>query len=90
VVRELVELGYMAFSARRIRGPGDVVGLHPDHRPLLVEVKATKDPFSGFPPEDRVEMLNAGIIFDIEPILAWTPSPSIIIWIPSEEWPPWN
>lgn len=60
-------------------------------KPLLVEVKGTKDyPWrSTWGPDARALMIEAGVTYGVEPILAWWP-PSLRggpIWLPVEDWP---
>lgn len=63
----------------------------PQARPLLVEVKGTTEyPWrSTWGPDRRAEMIEAGVTWGVEPMLAWWP-PSLRggpMWLPVEDWP---
>lgn len=90
VVAELRRHAYCVASRRHLAGPGDLLAVAPlsrRQRPLLVEVKGTAGPWDHFREEDRGAMLLAEDAWDVEPILAWVPVPSKIVWLPPEDWP---
>ena len=88
-------LEYLVSQRRHVGGAGDLLAvpfqpLDPDLRlpPLLVEVKTDRaGPFATFRPDDRDAMIVAGLEYNVEPILAWTPDPDLIFWVPWEDWP---
>ena len=55
---------------------------------LLIEVKTDKaGPFATFSPADRKALLETADEYGCESLLAWTPSASMIFYIPEDEWP---
>lgn len=92
--------GYLVASMRHVGGPGDLLACAPldtarmyRPRPLLIEVKGTKDfpwlDYKGFGRPRRQEMIDAGVEWNVEPILAWWP-PHLRggpIWLPASDWP---
>jgi hypothetical protein len=103
VARILRELGYLVASLRHVGGPADLLALpgQPEDQlagfniywepdiPLLVEVKGTTDyPWaSSWGPSRRAEMIEAGVKWNVEPVLAWWPPNHGPIWLPVEDWP---
>ncbi len=98
VAQVLRDFGYLVSSRRHEGGAGDLLAAAPtflkSHTPnplLLIEVKGTSDvPWrSTFGPEARAEMIEAGLNYGVQPLLAWWP-PSLRggpIWLPVEDWP---
>jgi hypothetical protein len=87
--------GYLVASLRHEFGAGDLlaVSAHTNGSvpPLLVEVKGTTDyPWrSTWGPQQRALMLQAGLQWGLEPMLAWWP-PHLQggpIWLTAEDWP---
>ena len=91
VARLLREYGYLVASLRHVGGPADLLALPPFFvgRPLLVEVKGTTDyPWrSTWGPDRRAEMIEAGVKYSVEPLLAWWPPGHGPIFLPVEDWP---
>lgn len=95
VASALRELGYLVSSRRHEAGAGDLLALpvwrHVHCLPLLVEVKGTTDlPWrSNWGPDDRAQMIEAGVRYRLEPMLAWWP-PGLRggpVWLPISDWP---
>lgn len=88
-------LGYLVSSLRHFGGPGDQLWTpqwtSPDQlKPLLVEVKGTTDVpwWSTWGPDDRAAMIEAALVYCLEPICAWWPPRlGAPIWLPVEDWP---
>ena len=89
VAAVLRDLDYLVGSLRHTGGAGDLLAHHRQKRGLLVEVKATTDlPWrSSFGPDKRAEMIEAGVYFGVEPILAWWPPRLGLVWLSVEDWP---
>jgi Holliday junction resolvase-like predicted endonuclease len=56
VSKNLEGKGFLVASRRHVGGAGDLIAVHPGGEVLLVEVKATKERFAGFKPQDREAM----------------------------------
>ncbi len=56
VSKDLEAKGFLVGSRRHVGGAGDLIAVHPGGEVRLVEVKATKERFAGFKPEDREAM----------------------------------
>jgi hypothetical protein len=91
VARLLQSHGYLVASLRHYGCPGDMLALHPDHRPLVVEVKGTKDfpwnDYKGFGRPRRQELADIGESHGAEVLLCWWPPYHGPFWIEPSEWP---
>lgn len=87
VVHHLRNQGWLVASRRHIGGAGDLLALKPGQRGRLVEVKSTKTPFAHFTRLDRDSMLAIAERYDLDPLLAWSPSPSKFAWLAEGDWP---
>jgi hypothetical protein len=56
VAKDLERRGFVVGSRRHVGGAGDHLAVHPGGEVWLVEVKATKERFSGFRRGDRMAM----------------------------------
>jgi Holliday junction resolvase-like predicted endonuclease len=83
----LESTGHLVAQRRHVGGSGDLLAVHRYFIPLLVEVKTTQGPFDHFGPEDRQAMLEDAKDYWLEPLLAWTPSPSVLAFVPKSDWP---
>ena len=81
------EQGWVCGQRRHVGGAGDLLCVHPRYRNRVLEVKATQRPFDHFGPKDRSELLELADRIDADPLLAWSPTPSRIVLIPSSQWP---
>lgn len=108
VIAFLTAEGYVCVRAAGSLGPVDVMAMRRPvdigrgncrsdfcGRKLLIEVKSThRGPYHGFPPKDRVEMLEIAELAGAEAWLAWWPpckpgqsKADALRWIPSSAWP---
>ena len=99
------EMGYLVSSRRHEGGAGDQVWccfqewcidftggselLPAFDRPVLIEVKAGRDPWEHFRPDDRAAMIEAGVRWNVTPLLAFVLSVKKreVMFIPVEDWP---
>jgi len=74
---------------RLAHGRADVVALRAEHRPRLVQVKATSGgPYERFGPVDRAALLREARAAGADAWLAWWPSKLMLPrWIAADEWP---
>jgi Holliday junction resolvase len=75
-----------------VRGAGskgcDVVAAKAGFPLIFCEVKATKTPWSSFPPAERKEFLDLCVTAGAEPMLCWWPyDRQGARWIPPSAWP---
>ena len=86
--RELESRGWLVVRAAGSLGVADLIALKAGHTPMILEVKATaRGPFSGFPPADRAEFLEAVALSGCVGFLVWWPKRSKPIWLAPDEWP---
>ena len=57
------------------------------HRPMLVEVKSTRNPYEHFRPPERASMIAEAARAGADAVLAWWPPRGKLRFIPSTEWP---
>lgn len=86
VQKDLEAEGWCVGSRRHIGGAGDLLAVHPTRGLRLIEVKATKTPFSGFPPADREALDQEATRICAEPFLAWRKGSKTEL-IEQAEWP---
>ena len=79
--------GWLVGSRRHIGGAGDLICSKPGHRPQLIEVKASEEPWENFRPKDREEMLRTAESYDCDALLALSPGAGIPQFLPSRDWP---
>jgi Holliday junction resolvase len=91
VVRLLQAQGYLVASLRHYGCPGDLLALRGGDKPLIVEVKGTRDfpwkDYKGFGRPRRQELIDVGERHHAEVLLCWWPPYYGPFWIESEEWP---
>lgn len=80
--------GWMVTKAGGSLGAADLVALKVGERPLLVQVKASANPFKNFGPGERGELLEVAKRAGAVPLLAWwKPRASEHRLIESYDWP---
>lgn len=82
-----VEHGALVASRRHIEGPGDELWVWPDGEKWLIEVKATKNPWSTFGPAERVALSVEAKIYGCTPLLAFRLEKNRIEWYTEDRWP---
>lgn len=80
--------GWFVVRAPASLGVADLVALKLGHTPRLIEVKATsRGPYAGFPPADRLELLNVAVGAGAAAFLVWWPRRKHPVWLSPDEWP---
>lgn len=87
VAKQMQALGFVVASRRHVGGAGDLLGVHPDGRIWVVEVKNRKgNVYAGFRRKDRQAMLDLPLPEHAELWLA-SKNRHLIDWTPSGDWP---
>jgi hypothetical protein len=86
VSKAMEAMGFVVASRRHVGGAGDLLGVHPDGRIWLVEVKNCKNVYAGFRREDRKAMSETVLPAGAERFLA-SKDGNVIKWTSEADWP---
>lgn len=88
-LKKLLEAdGWFVLRSPASKGVADLIALKLGHQPKFIEVKATAaGPYSGFPPADRLEMLEAANRAGASAWLVHWPKRKKPVWLAASEWP---